>query len=213
MIYHSVFDISERFPDALVGVIALAGAVAVLVLGIHRSRRGALRRTWWLWLAISAVLWLMFEVHNTGGPLGLLEGGVPAAFAGALGLLAWKDLELPWSEQHHPHFRAIAPVAAAGLMLLTVFEGAQQLSAFDLSRQLAAGQATVTTGTVKDAHGDGGGYECFAVGASKFCYLDGPTSVGFHQAASNAGPIRDGLRVRVNAIGDVIVRLEIADGQ
>lgn len=213
MTYRTVFDISERFPDALIGVIALAGAVAALVLGIRRSWRGALRRTWWLWLAISAVLWLMFEVHNTGGPLGLLEGVVFAAFAGVLGLLAWKNLELKWSEEHHPHFRAIAPIAAAGLMLLTALEGAQQLSAFDLSRQLAAGQVTVTTGTVQNAHGDGGGYECFTVGASKFCYLDGPTSIGFHQAASNAGPVHDGLRVRVNSIGDVIVRLEIADGQ
>ena len=213
MTYHAVFEISERLPDAFIGVVALAAAAGILALGLRRDGREALRRVSWFCSAAAGVPWMAFEVHDTGGQLGLLLGAIGAGIAGAVAFAAWKDMDLKWSEESRPRFRSVAPLVAVALMLLTGLEGAQQLSAWDLSRQLESGKATVIAGSVQDAHGDSGGYECFTVSADRFCYLDGPTSVGFHQAATNGGPIRNGLHVRVSAIGEVIVRLEIADDQ
>ena len=206
------FDISEQFPDAAIGAVALVGAIAMLALSIRQDSRGFLRATSWLWLGTGGVLWLVFDVHNTGLPLGLLVGGVGSGLAFALAFLAWRDVELTLRQSHIPA-RSLAPVAAVIALILVSLGGAQQFSAFDLAAKLSAGDVTVVTGRVQDAWGDGGGYECFTVGDHRYCYTDGPTSVGFHQAAMNSGPIHNGVQVRVSSIGDVIVRLEIAAGQ
>ena len=94
------------------------------------------------------------------------------------------------------------------------------MSAFDLANQLAAGQATVVTGTVEDFTASGQGWnggpkgpECFSLPGHRYCYDFNPISVGFNWTNVNGGPIHNGLHVRVSSIGDVIVRLEIADGQ
>jgi hypothetical protein len=208
-----VFDISERFPEAVIGVIAVVGAVAILVLALWQNGRAFLRATSWFWLSAGGILWAVFSVHNIGVPYGLLLGGAPSIPALAMAFLAWRDVELRLDEGHHPRARSVSPVVAAALLLLISLGGFQQLSAFDLARRLEAGDATVATGAVQDAQGNDGGYECFTVGGYRYCYNDGPTSVGFHQTAAYGGPIHNGLQVRVSSIGDVIVRLEIADGQ
>jgi hypothetical protein len=53
--------------------------------------------------------------------------------------------------------------------------------------------------------------ESFVVDGKRFSYSDFIVTSGFHNAASHGGPIRAGLYVRVSYIGNVILRLEIAE--
>jgi hypothetical protein len=53
--------------------------------------------------------------------------------------------------------------------------------------------------------------ESFDVNGQHFSYSDFIETAGFHNAASRGGPIRDGLYVRVSHIGNLILRLEVAD--
>ena len=52
--------------------------------------------------------------------------------------------------------------------------------------------------------------ESFVVGGRRFSYSDFVVTSGFHNAASHGGPIREGLYVRVTYLGNLILRLEIA---
>jgi hypothetical protein len=213
MTYHVVFDIAERFPDALMAVPALLGAIAVLALSIPPTWRRALRKTSAFWVSAAGLVWGVPTAHNIGGPYGLLFGGVPAILALGLAFLAWTDREVRFDESFHPRARTVAPAAAAVLFLGVSLCASYQWRAFDLAHQLAVGDTTVVTGAVQDAYGGGTwGSECFTVDSHRYCYSDGPNDVGFHQTAANGGPIRNGLQVRVSSVGDVIVRLEVADG-
>jgi hypothetical protein len=53
--------------------------------------------------------------------------------------------------------------------------------------------------------------ESFVVGGKRFSYSDFIVTSGFHNTASHGGPIRAGLYVRVSYVGNVILRLEIAE--
>lgn len=212
MTYQVAFDISERFPEAVMGVVAFVAAIVVLALAIRRRSREPLRSTSWFWLGVGGLLWGLFNIHNIGVPYGLLAGGALSIPAFILALLAWRDVEVKLDEEYHPSARTVAAIAAVGILLLTSLEGAQQLRAFELARELSAGDASVVTGMVQDTTGGDWSWECFAVESHQYCFDGGPTSIGFHQIAASGGPIRDGLQVRVSSIGDVIVRLEIAAG-
>jgi hypothetical protein len=53
-------------------------------------------------------------------------------------------------------------------------------------------------------------YESFVVRGQKFSYSDYNITSGFHNTALHGGPIHPGLYVRVSYIGNLIIRLEIA---
>jgi hypothetical protein len=220
--YHVVFDISERFPEAAIGVVAVVCLLAVLALALIPRWRPVLRRTSGLWLAAAGLLFGVLGIHNIGVPYGLLFG-VFSLVAFVLAFAAWRDLDLTMRDGSLLPSRSAAPIGAAVLLLLTSLAGCQQFTAFGLANKLAAGDATVVSGTVQDFTPGGQGWnggtkgpECFTVSAHRYCYNFGgfsPLTVGFHWTRDNGGPIHDGLQVRVSSIGDVIVRLEIADGQ
>ena len=52
--------------------------------------------------------------------------------------------------------------------------------------------------------------ETFRVQGQSFSYSDFVVVPGFHNATSHGGPIRDGLYVRVTHVGDVILKIEVA---
>jgi hypothetical protein len=52
--------------------------------------------------------------------------------------------------------------------------------------------------------------ETFVVGNRRFSYSDYLVTAGFHNTASHGGPVRAGLYVRVTYLGNLILRLEVA---
>jgi hypothetical protein len=52
--------------------------------------------------------------------------------------------------------------------------------------------------------------ESFAVEGHRFSYSDYVVTAGFHNTASHGGPIRDGLYVRIFYVGNLILRLQVA---
>jgi hypothetical protein len=220
--YHVVFDISERFPEAAIGVIALVAALTVLALALIPRTRRVARTTSWLWMAGAGLLWGAFQILNVGIPYGLLFSA-PSVIAIALALYAAVSRNLTATDGSRITARSAALIVAPVLLLITALVGCQQLSAFDLAHRLATGDVTVVTGTVQDftpsRQGWGGGPkgpECFTVSGHTYCYNIWTVSsetIGFHWITDNGGPMRDGLQVRVSSIGDVIVRLESAVGQ
>jgi hypothetical protein len=152
-------------------------------------------------------------VFHDLGVMSALIFGIPAA-AGAMlvAFLVWRNRVLPLGNGTQVSARFMTPYVAAVALMFIGLLGCIQLPAYSLSRQLAAGGATVTEGAVYST-ATGRGWECFSIGDHRYCYGNSLFEVGFHQTAASGGPIRDGLQVRVSSIGDVIVRLEIADGQ
>jgi hypothetical protein len=51
--------------------------------------------------------------------------------------------------------------------------------------------------------------ESFTVAGHRFEYSDALITAGFNHTSSHGGPIREGLRVRIAAVGGVIARLEV----
>jgi hypothetical protein len=52
--------------------------------------------------------------------------------------------------------------------------------------------------------------ESFTVGNRSFSYADSVVTAGFRHTASHGGPVHEGLYVRVTYVGNLILRLEIA---
>ena len=52
--------------------------------------------------------------------------------------------------------------------------------------------------------------ESFCVSGACFSYSDYVATSGFNQTSSHGGPIREGLHVRITAVGNTIVKLEVA---
>lgn len=57
---------------------------------------------------------------------------------------------------------------------------------------------------------NGHSQESFVVGGHRFSYFDYTVTYGFNNTASHGGPIRTGISIRVSYVGDLILRLEVA---
>jgi hypothetical protein len=80
---------------------------------------------------------------------------------------------------------------------------------------LKDGHASVVEGLVSDFTPmpvTGHASESFCVERHCFYYSDFDSSIGFHNAASRGGPIKQDLRLRVSFLGNTILRLEVAPG-
>lgn len=212
MSYHTIFEVSDRFPDAVFGGVAMAGLLAMVVIMLFGRSRLLLEQTSWVWLSLAGLIWMVLETRIIGGLYGPLAGAL-GVLPLIVAVLAWRDIELSINEVLHARARVVAPIVAMVVLALLSYEGACQWRAIDLESQLTSGHGTVVTGIVQGTANWNWSTESFSVDGHKYSFAETPTYVGFHQATSNLGPIHDGLNVRVTSIGDVIVRLEIADGQ
>lgn len=68
------------------------------------------------------------------------------------------------------------------------------------------GQVTNFVPMPYEGHSD----ESFVVKGHRFSYSDYILTPGFHNTASHGGPIHEGLYVRVTYVGNLILRLEVA---
>jgi hypothetical protein len=213
--YHTVFDISDRYPDAIVCLLALGSIVPMCIVALRRTWRERFWVVSCLGLLWAAILWFFLSVHAVGGLAGLVQGSIGAVFALSFSRAIRKDGKLFPSDKRPVRSRSLGPFSAAAALALVAVIGGPYLGSLDLARQEAEGHASVVTGIVHDVRSVPGGpgykplHECFSVGPDQFCY-DGISSGGFHQTADNGGPIRNGLSVRVTSIQGEIVRLEVA---
>ena len=213
--YYLAFDISQRTPAALLLVPAMAILLAILLASLRPASRDAMRRFSPAMLLVVSVLWIAVNFDIFEGYAGIVVGGVVGTVLAILAVVVFSlgTEFIVATDVSQIRAGVAAVLLATGVSALLVVEAYGQLSSFGLERQLADGRVDVLTGVVEQATDHGWSGQCFVISERQFCYNDGPTFVGFHQSASNGGPIRDGLAVRVTYVGDVIVRLEIATGQ
>jgi hypothetical protein len=118
MTYHVVFDISERFPDAAIGFVALLVVLAMMALAFLPTGRSLLRQRSWVCLVGAGLLWIAFDIHNGGGPTSLIFaafGVVPIGFA----YLAKTDSTIGSNEKAQ-RVKPLAPYLAVGALLLAI---------------------------------------------------------------------------------------------
>ena len=204
MQYELVFDVSDRIPEIALAAAALVALVFVLALGLWRfdDLLGA-----WPVLIVAALALVVARIvlsRSTSEIFWLWPIGI--ATAGEL----LRDRLPVFGSRRVP--RGGLPVMFGLFSLLFVaLSGLGVLPAIGLSQQLDAGAALVLEGQVTNFFDvSGGKNECFSVQARRFCYSDFAITPGFNRTRAYGGPIQPGAVVRLAAIGDQIVRLEIA---
>ena len=78
---------------------------------------------------------------------------------------------------------------------------------------LETGSYKTAEGVVKDfvpMDYSGHSYESFTVDGTAFQYSDYDVTAGFNQTQSHGGPMREGLKVRITHVDNVIIKLEVA---
>ena len=211
MTYHVVFDISERIPQAIIGIAAILPFAFIMLSLVFARPRMVARHYAWVFVALAAVEWAGFNTLDVGGPYGLGFGlGVGAILAVSAALLRTKEPEEPFDDlPHGPRRGNVGLTIGAAMLCLVSIEGIQQLPAVALRQGLINGDAAMTTGTVTGTFNSSWGYEEFVVNGHLFSFSNDPSSIGFHQTTANGGPIHNGIEVRIWWIGDAIVRLEV----
>ena len=202
MAYQLVFDVADRVPLIALGAAAAVLALAVIAAGLWDV--DVLLPAWPL-LVTAAVSLVVLEIavdHSTSGILFLWP-----LFLGTIAEVARRlvpDLDV---KRLPPG--GMATMFATFTLIFAALSGLGTFAAIGLSQQLRSGQAEMLEGEVTD-FSSGGKTECFTVNARRFCYSDFTVSPGFNRMQDYGGPMEPGLQVRIAAIGDQIVRLEIA---
>jgi len=83
----------------------------------------------------------------------------------------------------------------------------------ELRDALQEGKTVVIEGKVENfipMPKSGHSNESFTVAGNKFEYSDHEITAGFNKTTAHGGPIRSGMYVRINALGNRIARLEVA---
>jgi len=201
--YRLAFDITQRIPEIAVGI-----AAAILLLGVIAAGLwafGDLIRGWRVIavasITVAVVLAILEQSRSALFPLGFAVIGVGVdAFRNRIEAIGQWDVPRG----------APTTMVCVFLLLWTAGSGLGRFGAIDLANQRNRGQADVLEGQVTQFSEVALKSECFTVEGRRFCYADSVASPGFSRTRAYGGPINPGLSVRVTAIGDTIVRLEIA---
>lgn len=204
MTYRVVFDVSSEIPEIAVGITATLLLVAVIAVGLWSF--ADFTRTWRL-IAVASLALGLTELILGGSRSFLLPMIIGVV---GTGIEAFRGVLDEDNEFTAPP-GSIAVVACSILLLLTAVTGNGRFSAIELTNELNSGQAEVLEGEVTAFMEVPMKQECFTVEDRQFCYSDSGYSRGFNRTRAYGGPLEPGLSVRVAAIGDTIVRLEIAE--
>jgi hypothetical protein len=201
--YRVVFDIAQRIPEIAVGI-----AAAILLFGLIAAGLwafGDLIRAWRV-IAVASIAVAIVEA--------ILEQSRSALFPLVFAVIAvavdvFRDRIEALAQWDVPR-GAPTTMVCVFLLLWTAGSGLGRFGAIDLANELNRGRADVLEGQVTQFSEVALKSECFTVEGRRFCYADSIVSPGFSRTRAYGGPINPGLSVRVAAIGDTIVRLEIA---
>ena len=198
MTYQVVFDIADRVP--LIALGTAAAVLALVVIGGGLWDLDVLLPAWPL-LVGAAAAFVLLEIaaeRSTSSLPFLWPLLLATAIEVARGRLPGIDFErLPRG--------GAATMFATFTLVFAALSGLGTVGAIGLSQQLAAGRAEILEGPVTDLF-TGSKTECFSVQLRRFCYSDFAIQPGFN----HMGVVRAADQLRVAAIGDQIVRLEIA---
>ena len=204
MTYRLAFDVSQQIPE-----IAVGAAGATLLIGVIAVGLFAFDDLVEAWRPLAVASLLLAVV------VGVLEQSRSFLFPIAFGVIgtgvdvlrerveAFRQLRVPRG--------SVATITCTFMLVFVAGAGLSRFGAVDLTNRLNAGEADVLEGEVAQFYEVPLKNECFTVEDRRFCYSDGADRPGFTRSRAYGGPIEPGLRVRVSAIGDTIVRLEIAE--
>jgi hypothetical protein len=203
MTFRLVFDVSQRIPEIAIGIAAVILLIGVIAAGLWAFED--LVKAWRL-IAVASLALALVEI--------LLEQSRSALFPLAFGVIGVgaevARTRVDGLDQVRTPRGAIATLTCTFLLVWTAGSGVGRFGAIDLTNRLNAGQAQVLEGPVTQFSEVPLKNECFSVADRRFCYSDSGATPGFSRTNAYGGPILPGLPVRVWAIGDTIVRLEIA---
>jgi hypothetical protein len=207
MSYRVIFDVADRFPDIGLGVAAVVVLAGVILAG--------------LW-AFEGVIARWPLVLTAGASLAAFEAIINRQLVFLVGSLAIFAI-VAAAEEYNRRFPAPGllkrpPLGGAGtavglfLLIYAALTGLAMIPATRLSDQLAGGQAEVIEGPVTIyLEVASGKNECISVADRRFCYSDWVITPGFNRTRALGGPMGNGLQVRLSAIENTIVRVELAD--
>ncbi|WP_139798963.1 hypothetical protein [Andreprevotia lacus] len=147
----------------------------------------------------------------------IADSGNPATGALLLGLAGAVVLLVPLLARRQPggwlgtRLSLAIWLGLGGLLMLAAFSTYQ---ADDANHRMLTESshnlnARVASGPVRDFRYERS-RESFCVDGQCFSYSEADPADGFHATAEMGGPIKPGLPVRVTYVGEVIVRLEVA---
>lgn len=205
MTYRLIFDVADRVPEIALGAAALVALVMVIGAGLWAF--DDLLRAWPFTAAAAIGIGLLQALSSQSlgahAPFLLIPTFVVVAEVVRIRFPEVDKQQLPRG--------AAATMFATFLLLFDTLSGLSVLGAIGLSQQLRAGGAEQIEGQVTDFFEvTGGKNECISVSERRFCYSDWNSTPGFNRTRTLGGPISPGSQVRLWAIGQTIVRLEVA---
>lgn len=204
MTYEVVFDVADRVPLIALGAAAAVLAALVIIAGLWDVD---LVLPFWPFVVGAAAAFVVLEMVIGQSRSNLLFLW-PVTMATIMEVLRDRVPGIP--TERMPRGGAGTMFGLFTLVFAALF-GLGTFGAISLSQQLRAGNADVLEGPLTDFYGGNGAKtECFTVQERRFCYSDSNVTPGFNRMRDYGGPIEPGQYVRVAAIGDQIVRLEIA---
>ena len=160
---------------------------------------------------------VVFDIASAGYRTWALAAfGLPFVLIGALMLKFYKYLP-GWPVKSLRFKKGVAICCLGFCVIWTSVAFFTTYSQYrSLITALERGAYQTAQGVVTDfvpMDNSGHSYESFTVDGKTFEYSDYVVTAGFNRTQSQGGPIRDGLKVRITYVDNVIIRLEVASQQ